>query len=48
VDHIAAMNIASRTEDHQIDRFTPYKEVKKILDARFLRANGKPEYPSGC
>jgi hypothetical protein len=31
------MNIASRVEDRQIDRFTPYKEVKKILDARFLR-----------
>jgi len=37
VDHVAAMNIASRIGDHQIDRFTPYTEVKKILDARFLR-----------
>ncbi len=31
------MNIASRIEDHQINRFTPYGEVKKILDERFLR-----------
>uniref|UniRef100_UPI0023F2620E zinc ribbon domain-containing protein n=1 Tax=Ferrimicrobium acidiphilum TaxID=121039 RepID=UPI0023F2620E len=37
VDHVAAMNIASRIEDHQINRFTPYREVKKILDERFLR-----------
>ncbi|WP_423782966.1 zinc ribbon domain-containing protein [Ferrimicrobium acidiphilum] len=37
VDHVAAMNIKSRIKDHQINRFTPYKEVKKILDERFLR-----------
>ena len=36
-DHVASMNIKSRIEDHQIDRFTPYTEVKKILDERFLR-----------
>ncbi|WP_423783192.1 zinc ribbon domain-containing protein [Ferrimicrobium acidiphilum] len=47
VDHVAAMNIKSRIEDHQINRFTPFGEVKKILEERFLRANGKPEYPIG-
>ncbi|WP_276962705.1 zinc ribbon domain-containing protein [Ferrimicrobium acidiphilum] len=26
VDHVAAMNIASRIEDRQINRFTPYRE----------------------
>ncbi|WP_455423342.1 zinc ribbon domain-containing protein [Acidithrix ferrooxidans] len=36
-DHVASMNIKSRIQDHQIDRFTPYTEVRKILDARFLR-----------
>ena len=36
-DHVASMNIKSRIEDHQIDRFTPYGQVKKILDERFLR-----------
>ncbi|MHB1521030.1 MAG: zinc ribbon domain-containing protein, partial [Ferrimicrobium sp.] len=37
VDHVAAMNIKSRIKDRQINRFTPYTEVKKILDERFLR-----------
>ncbi|WP_369084382.1 zinc ribbon domain-containing protein [Ferrimicrobium acidiphilum] len=37
VDHVAAMNIKSRIKDRQISRFTPYTEVKKILDERFLR-----------
>ncbi|WP_428994700.1 zinc ribbon domain-containing protein [Ferrimicrobium acidiphilum] len=37
VDHVAAMNLLNRIEDHQINRFTPYREVKKILDERFLR-----------
>ena len=41
------MNIASRIKDREINRFTPYREVKKILEERFLRANGKPEYPIG-
>jgi len=36
-DHAAAMNIESRIEDREISRFTSYKQVKKILDARFLR-----------
>jgi hypothetical protein len=47
VDHVAAMNLLNRIEDRQISRFTPYGQVKKILDERFLRANGKPEHPSG-
>ncbi|MHB1734621.1 MAG: zinc ribbon domain-containing protein, partial [Ferrimicrobium acidiphilum] len=34
VDHVAAMNLLNRIEDHQINRFTPYREVKKILDER--------------
>ncbi len=37
VDHVAAMNLLNRIKDHQISRFTPYREVKKILDERFLR-----------
>ena len=37
VDYVAAMNIKSRIKDRQINRFTPYTEVKKILDERFLR-----------
>jgi putative transposase len=36
-DHVAAMNVKSRIDDRQIDRFTSYPQVKKILDARFLR-----------
>ncbi len=36
-DHVAAMNIKSRTDDREIGQFTPYREVKKILDARFQR-----------
>jgi len=36
-DHAAAMNIESRIEDREISRFTSYGQVKKILDARFLR-----------
>ena len=31
------MNIASRIKDRQINQFTPYREVKKILEERFLR-----------
>ena len=38
------MNIASRIKDRQINRFTRYREVKKILEERFLRANGKPSW----
>ncbi len=37
MDHVAAMNIKSRIKDREISRFTPYTEVKKILDERFLR-----------
>ena len=47
MDHVAAMNLLNRIEDREIDQFTPYREVKKILEERFLRANGKPEYPIG-
>lgn len=32
VDHVAALNLKSRVDDREIRRFTPYKEVKKILD----------------
>ncbi|WP_276961933.1 zinc ribbon domain-containing protein, partial [Ferrimicrobium acidiphilum] len=31
VDHVAAMNLLNRIKNHQINRFTPYGEVKKIL-----------------
>ena len=31
------MNIKSRIDDHEISRFISYREVKKILDERFLR-----------
>ncbi len=31
------MNIASRIKDRQINQLTRYREVKKILDERFLR-----------
>jgi hypothetical protein len=41
------MNLLNRNKDREINRLTPDTEVKKILDARFLRANGKPEYPIG-
>jgi IS605 OrfB family transposase len=34
-DYISSLNILSRLNDPDIDRFTPYKEVKKILDKRF-------------
>ena len=37
VDHVAALNLKSRVDDREIRRFIPYKEVKKILDDRFLR-----------
>ena len=37
VDYVAAMSIKSRIKDREISRFTPYKEVNKILDERFLR-----------
>ena len=47
VDYVAAMNLLNRIKDREINRFTPYGEVKKILEERFLRANGKPEYPIG-
>ncbi len=36
-DHVAAMNLLNRIEDQKINRFTPYGQVKKILDERFLR-----------
>ena len=37
MDHVAAMNLLNRIEDREINRFTPYGEVKKILEERFLR-----------
>jgi hypothetical protein len=36
-DHVAAMNLKSRVDDLEIHRYTSYIEVKKILEARFLR-----------
>ena len=36
-DRIAAMNLKSRYSDREITRFTPYREVKRILLDRFLR-----------
>jgi len=36
-DWVAAMNLKRRYYDHEITRFTPYREVKKILLERFHR-----------
>ena len=36
-DHVAAMNLMARIDDHEIVRYTPYTEVKQILNSRFLR-----------
>ena len=36
-DHVAVINIKLRIDDHQINRLTPYREVKKVLDEKFLR-----------
>ena len=36
-DWVAAMNLKRRYFDHEITRFTPYREVKKILLERFHR-----------
>ena len=36
-DQVAAMNLKSRVDDPEIHRYTPYSEVYKILDDRFLR-----------
>ncbi|KJF18465.1 hypothetical protein AXFE_06360 [Acidithrix ferrooxidans] len=47
VDYVASMNIKSRVEDHQISRFTPYREVKKILD-EIPTPNGKPKRQNRC
>ena len=33
-DHNAALNVLSRLDDNEISRFTPYKEVRRILLAR--------------
>lgn len=33
-DHNAALNVLARLDDHEISRFTPYKEVRRILLAR--------------
>ena len=33
-DHNAAMNVLARLDDREITRFTPYKEVRRILLAR--------------
>jgi putative transposase len=36
-DRVAAMNLKSRYSDREISRFTPYREVKRILLDRFHR-----------
>ena len=36
-DWVAAMNLRSRYFDREITRYTPYREVKKILQTRFQR-----------
>jgi len=36
-DHVAAMNLKSRVDDPEIHRYTPHREVKKILEDRFRR-----------
>jgi IS605 OrfB family transposase len=36
-DRIAALNYARRIDDHEIGRYTPYREVKTILLDRFHR-----------
>jgi len=36
-DHVAAINLKTRINDLEIHRLTPHIEVKKILDARFVR-----------
>ena len=33
-DHNAALNVLARLGDNEISRFTPYKEVRRILLAR--------------
>ena len=33
-DHNAALNVLARLDDSEIDRFTPYREVRRILLAR--------------
>ena len=33
-DHNAALNVLARLDDREISRFTPYKEVRRILLAR--------------
>lgn len=34
-DHNAALNVLARLNDSEIDRFTPHKEVRRILLSRF-------------
>ena len=36
-DWVAAMNLLRRYYDHEITRFTPYREIKRILLQRFHR-----------
>ena len=36
-DRVAAMNYAKRLDDREIQRYTPYREVKSILLSRFRR-----------
>ena len=33
-DHNAALNVLARLDDREISRFTPYKEVRRILLSR--------------
>ena len=42
-DHLAATKLMARIDDREISRFTPYQEVGKVLDARFLpRMQNRP------
>lgn len=38
-DAIAAINLLSRYSDPEIGRYTPYREVRRILESRFQRRN---------
>ncbi len=48
VDHVAAMNLKLRIKDREISRFTPYKDVKEILNERFCTPNPKSWHPTRC
>ncbi len=46
-DHVGAMNLLARIADQEISVFTPYAEVKRILDQRFLRRKESRTRASG-